>query len=111
MKTNHKRIEDKLRTVAAFAETGSDLEGFGDKQHADTLFAGAHWIFANAKTIAHAPELLEALKMLMEDYATNYSVLTNDTHGKEPGGKAWSRAKRLVKKLSVVPAGDGEGAK
>lgn len=48
-----KAIENRIRTAAAFAECGADLES-GDKNHAEMLFSGARLILDNAPAMAAA---------------------------------------------------------
>lgn len=96
---NAKAIENRLRSVAAFAEAGSDMCDESDRAHAARLFEGAHHILANAKLLANAGVLLVALSNLLADYTEQYGILTDWQCGKTPGTPAFERARRLVKKL------------
>lgn len=83
-----------IRTAAAFAEAGSDLE---EGQHAKQLFEGARWILSNSKSAVYGPELVEALRLLMDDYQECYQSNTDGRFGPNPGTAAWKRAKRLLR--------------
>jgi hypothetical protein len=89
------KTERQIRTAAAFAEAGSDLE---EGRHATDLFEGARWILNNSRLAVTAPELLEALKLLMDDYSECYQSNTDGQYGKTPGTVAWKRAKAVIRK-------------